>query len=144
MTSCHSDFLEAKLLESIGNETEQSVNTRFELVARDTVGQITGGLVASVSYNWLLIKILWVDNAHRNSGIGRHLLSQAEDKAIALGCHSAWLDTSNPNANRFYSNLGYVLFAELKNTTKQIPPNHQRWFLKKTLAKSCQKTMETE
>lgn len=61
MTSCHSDFLEAKLLESIRSETQQSVNSSFEIVERDPTGEIIGGLVASVSYSWLLVKILWVD-----------------------------------------------------------------------------------
>lgn len=134
MTSFHSAFLEAKLLESIRSETEQSVNTSFELVERDNLGNIIGGLVASVSYSWLLIKIVWVDKEHRNKGIGAKLLVQAETQAVTLGSHSAWLDTSNPNALKFYTKMGYLPFAELKNTLKQIPANHQRWFMKKALA----------
>lgn len=133
MTSCHSDFLEAKLLESLRSETEQSVNTNFELVEQNPAGDIIGGLVASVSYGWLLIKIVWVDKAYRNKGIARDLMSKAENKAIVLGCHSAWLDTSNPAAMQFYTGRNYVSFGQLSNTSHQTPPDHQRWFMKKSL-----------
>lgn len=133
MTCCHSDYLEAKLLESLRSETEQSINTSFELVERDQSDKIIGGLVASVSYGWLLVKIVWIDKAYRNKGIASKLISQAENKARELGCHSAWLDTSNPAAKKFYANRHYVLFGQLKNTSNQIPPDHQRWFMKKML-----------
>lgn len=133
MTFCHSEYLERKLLESLSSETEQSLNTGFEIVEKDEAGLVIGGLVASTSYGWLLVKILWVDESHRNEGIGLKLLQGAESKAIDLGCHSAWLDTSNPKAMQFYLNAGYVSFGELKNTISQIPKSHKRWFMKKVL-----------
>lgn len=133
MTCCHSDFLETKLLESLRSETQQSVNTSFELVERDPSASIIGGLVASVSYGWLLIKIVWVDKTYRNKGIASNLISLAEGKAIELGCHSAWLDTSNPVAMKFYISQHYVVFGKLSNNSDQIPPEHQRWFMKKCL-----------
>ena len=88
MTLFHSDFLEAKLLESIRKESVQSTNTEFELIEYNASGLIIGGLVATVSYGWLLIKILWVDKEYRKTGIGRKLMLNAEKKAIQIGCHS--------------------------------------------------------
>ncbi|MFT2110135.1 GNAT family N-acetyltransferase [Marinomonas sp. 2405UD68-3] len=128
-------FIESKLLESLHEALPQSLNTGFVLSARDNTeeSKILGGITASTSYSWLLIKILWVDITERNSGIGRSLMKEAEQKGKALGCHSAWLDTSNPDAMNFYLTLGYKVFGELSNDDNQNPPTHKRWFMKKTL-----------
>lgn len=141
MTLFHSDFLEAKLLESIRKESVQSTNTEFELIEYNASGLIIGGLVASVSYGWLLIKILWVDKEYRKTGIGRKLMLNAEKKVIQIGCHSVWLDTSNPKAKAFYSSRGYTAFGELKNTSTQLPLNHCRWFMKNVLCRLVERVL---
>ncbi len=125
--------LEAELLISLGSELEQSLNTSFTLSAKNSEGEMVGGLVASTSYNWLLVKILWVEESHRNSGIGQRLMEAAHAEGQVLNCHSAWLDTSSPKAYLFYSALGYEVFGQLENTENQSPPNHRRWFMKKSL-----------
>lgn len=60
-------------------------------------------------------------------------MSRAEAGWRALGCHGAWLDTSSPEARRFYLALGYVDFAFLANGPSDDPPEHCRWFMKKVL-----------
>ena len=90
--------------------------------------------MASTSYSWLLIKILWVEESHRNSGIGQQLMEAAQAKGRTLNCHSAWLDTSSPKAYLFYARLGYEVFGQLENDATQSPPAHRRWFMKKSIA----------
>jgi len=127
------DTLESELLKSLREHLPQALNTRFVLSAKNSQGDIIGGLTASTSYGWLLIKVLRVDEAHRHSGIGRSLMKSAEIKGGELGCHSAWLDTSSPDTMTFYLSLGYECFGELANTETQYPPQHHRWFMKKVL-----------
>jgi len=127
------EAIESNLLQSLREHLPQSLNTHFVLSARNSEGQLIGGLTASSSYGWLLIKVLWVDQNYRSSGIGRDLMSRGQAKGRELDCHSAWLDTSNPDAMQFYAKLGYEAFGELANAEQQHPPGHHRWFMKKSL-----------
>lgn len=127
-------WLEMKLLSALQNTNTQAENSTITLAARNSEDQIVGGLVASTSYGWLLVKILWVDNEHQRSGIGRSLMKQVESSALARGCHSAWLDTSSADARKFYFALGYEIFGELQNHDEQWPPGHHRWFMRKALS----------
>lgn len=124
-------FIESELLKSLREELTQSLNDGFVLAAKDEAGSTIGGLIASTSYGWALIKVLWVNKAARQRGLGRSLMERAEQKARELGCHAAWLDTSNPKAMKFYLKLGYEVFGELANSEGQFPSEHQRWFMRK-------------
>ena len=125
--------LESELLLSLALNQEQAINTGFTLSANVSEGELIGGLVASTSYSWLLVKILWVKESQRNLGVGRSLMTAAEAKAGELGCHSVWLDTSNAKARQFYDALGYEVFGQLENLEVHTPPDHCRWFMKKAL-----------
>ena len=101
----------------------------FGIFVRDDVAAIQAGLIGHVYAGWLFVKLLWVRADLRRGGIGRGLMAQAERRGLALGCHSAWLDTFSFQAPEFYAKLGYREFARL-----DYPPDHQRIFLKKQLA----------
>ncbi|MEX0347969.1 MAG: GNAT family N-acetyltransferase [Paracoccaceae bacterium] len=125
--------IEAALLASLAVTNTQSENSSFVLEERAPDGRLLAGLTASTSYGWLLVKTLWVDDALRGQGMGRRLMQAAEDKGREIGCHGAWLDTSNPEAHAFYRRLGYSDFGTLQNTPGYHPENHSRWFMKKRL-----------
>lgn len=125
--------IENRLLQSLAAENAQSVNEDFVLKAADDSGRLLGGLQASTSYHWLLIKTLWVDDAVRGSGLGSRLVELAEHEARRLGCHGAWLDTSNERAHAFYLALGYKDFGILANRQDQPLSGHRRWFMQKEL-----------
>jgi len=125
--------IEAELLRSLRATLPQSDNQGFLLSARSEDGDLAGGLTASTSYGWLLVKTVWVAESQRRNGLGRMLMDEAEKKARDLGCHGAWLDTSSPDAMRFYQRLGYETFGRLSNATGQAPETHRRWFMKKAL-----------
>ncbi len=127
------EAVESSLLASLRETLPQSKNTGFVLSARGDDSRLAGGLTASTSYGWILIKTLWVADDRRKQGIGRSLMREAEARGKALGCHAAWLDTSNPDAMRFYERLGYAEFGVLSNKEGQSPETHQRWFMKKNL-----------
>ncbi len=126
------DWVEQALLAELRAAAPQGVNDRVTLIAQDGL-HLVGGLHGATSYGWLLIKTLWVDPAHRGCGLGRRLVEQAFAEARQRGCHSAWLDTSNPAAARFYQGLGFEPFGRLANTPSQSPLGHCRWFLRRAL-----------
>ncbi len=103
---------------------------RFALLLREEDGTLAAGLSGSLSWQWMFVEALWVDEAWRGRGVGRALLMRAEAHAIAGGCHSAWLDTFQ--ARGFYAALGYEQFGALPN----YPADQSRYFLSKRLVAS--------
>ena len=128
-----SRVIETELVRTLRNALPQADNVSFVLSARDAEGRIVGGLKADTSYGWLLVKVLWVDEACRGRSLGHLLMNRAEERARAVGCHGAWLDTSNPDAMQFYTKLGYTPFGCLANRKGQRPEGHRRWFMQKML-----------
>lgn len=125
-------LIDQHLSASLHELLPQSLNTQFVLgvYAEET---LIGGLTASTSYGWMLIKSLWTAEAYRGRGVGNALMRQAEEKARSLACHSAWLDTSNPVAKALYLKLGYEVFGELSNAGQSNLSEHFRWFMKKSM-----------
>lgn len=123
--------IETLLLDSLRAQQPQATNTQFSLRAENSNQVLLGGLTASTSYGWLLVKTLWVDPDHRGGGLGRALLNTAEDHSRQFDCHGAWLDTSSSEARDFYRRCGYQEFGVLANRPQQYPGRHRRWFMQK-------------
>ncbi|MCA8201160.1 GNAT family N-acetyltransferase [Burkholderia sp. AU33545] len=95
----------------------------------DTDGTVVGGLWGSTAFGWLHVDLLVVPEAARGQGAGSRIMDLAEAEAVARGCHGAWLDTFDFQAQPFYEKRGYVRFGELPD----YPTGHARIFLTKTL-----------
>ncbi|TCD14078.1 GNAT family N-acetyltransferase [Oricola cellulosilytica] len=126
-------IIERELLSSLAAANTQTRNETIVLASRGDDGTLRGGLTASTSYGWLLIKTLWVEKRLRGRGLGQALVKRAEEEGRLIGCHGAWLDTSNPAAKAFYAGLGYEVFGVLENVSGQVPANHRRWFMRTAL-----------
>ncbi|WP_369407862.1 GNAT family N-acetyltransferase [Roseomonas rosulenta] len=100
---------------------------RFALALRAPDGTLLAGLSGVLSWGWLFVEAVWVDDALRGQGAGRRLMARAEAHALAAGCHSAWLDTFQ--AEGFYLALGYERFGVLEG----YPGGQHRVFLRKRL-----------
>ena len=100
----------------------------FGLFVRDDARTIRAGLIGNLYAGWLFINLLWVDAELRRRGIGRGLIAEAERRAIAFGCHSAYVDTFSFQGPEFYPRFGYEVFG-----TIDYPPEHKRIFLQKRL-----------
>ena len=122
--------IETALLADLQQSAPQGRNEMITLSVNATDGRLVAGLVGSTSYGWLLIKMLWVADELRRQGYGRALVLNAFNHAKSLGCHSAWLDTSNRDAMQFYRALEFTVFGIIENSGPQEPAGHQRWFLK--------------
>ncbi|MCF2904985.1 GNAT family N-acetyltransferase [Octadecabacter sp. CECT 8868] len=124
--------LAAALSADLRGLSDQGVIDSINLVVSSPDGELIAGLAGTTSYGWLRVNMLWVSKNQRRTGIGSDLMQRAMDLSISRGCHSAWLETSNPEACAFYERLGFSQFANLSNDGFP-PPIHSRWFLRRSL-----------
>jgi GNAT superfamily N-acetyltransferase len=75
--------------------------------------RLIGGISGSVYWNGLEIDILWVDAEYRGSGIGAHLLVEAEKFARDNGAVIAFFKTVE--ARGFYEKQGYQVYGILED-----------------------------
>ena len=118
----------AREINAYHSRTVAHESTRFAALLRGHDGALTAGVMGVISWRWLFIEAMWVGDDLRGQGIGRTLMTAAENHALAAGCHSAWLDTFQ--AKDFYLALGYEAFGELDD----YPPGQSRTFMKKRLS----------
>lgn len=90
---------------------------------------VVGGLVGFTRWNWLHVRLLWVDKLLRRQGYGKRLMQFAEDTAKQRGCQYARLSTLSFQAQDFYLKLGYQVTGQVED----YPPGHTQYLLRKTL-----------
>ncbi|MDQ0572311.1 GNAT superfamily N-acetyltransferase [Variovorax paradoxus] len=86
-----------------GFDGEYPEQQYIRLNARDGNGRLLGGVRSFVFLYWLNIETLFVEADVRGSGLGSHLLAEAERQAIALGATNAVAGTwcaASPETNR--------------------------------------------
>jgi len=112
------------------NDTVDKVDIRpLFLTFTDDNQQIIAGLVARTWWGGLEVQYLWVNQAHRKSGLGHQLMKQAPEEAIKRGCHMAYVDTFSFQAKGFYEKLGYQAYGNLADYAHK----HTRYYLAKDL-----------
>ena len=118
-----SEYLTNELIEF--NRTRQSPlwsnppqsSVPLQIYALDDKEAVAGGLIGQTNGipEWLEVSILWVAEDARGQGVGRHLMSLAEEEAKRRGCHYARLATSDYQATGFYRKIGYAIYGKLEN-----------------------------
>jgi GNAT superfamily N-acetyltransferase len=106
--------------------TEQAGPSGSALLAvtlRDEADEVVGGLWGRMGYGYLFVELLALGPA-RGRGLGRRIMSMAEDEARARGLLGIWLDTWTFQAPGFYQKLGFVECGRIKD----YPPGHDRIF----------------
>ena len=102
----------------------------YEYIVRNENLEIIAGILSTLGYwNGLEIKILWVKEEFRKSGIGTKLLIETENNAKAKGAIISFLDTFDFQAKDFYLKNGYTIFGILDD----FPDGHKRYHLQKRL-----------
>jgi GNAT superfamily N-acetyltransferase len=101
----------------------------LSIIARSDQDGIVGGVLGETKWDWMYIGWLWVSETHRAQGVGTRLMRDAEQEAVAMGCHHAHLTTLDFQARVFYEKLGYEVFAALED----YPRGHTRFMMKKKL-----------
>lgn len=116
----------------IAFNAKQVPNGRYEAVnlcVKNDEGIIIAGLNSAVSWNWMEIDILWVDENHRRDGLGSRLLTEAERIAREHNCSFIKLNTFSFQAPDFYRKYGYEVIAVIEDA----PIGSQHFFFKKQL-----------
>jgi GNAT superfamily N-acetyltransferase len=98
------------------------------LISHPEAGEVLGGLWGATKFDYLHIDLLFVPELMRGRGLGRQIMTLAEEEALRRGCRGAWLDTYDFQAPGFYERLSYAVFG----TIADHPSGHSRIFLKKT------------
>jgi GNAT superfamily N-acetyltransferase len=91
-----------------------TTSLRFACVARLDSGIVVGGALARWWGQCCELQQVWVDEHHRNAGLGRRLVQMVEAEARTRGCSLLYLDTFSFQAPTFYEKLGYEVACEFK------------------------------
>lgn len=130
-TDEESQYVRNKLIEFNANQLPKGTN-RYEeinLNIKDADGNIVGGLLSAVCWNWMEIDILWVDQNQRTQGLGSKLLMEAERIAKEKECAFVKLNTFSFQAPDFYKKHGYQVMAIIENA----PVGHKHYYLMKEI-----------
>jgi GNAT superfamily N-acetyltransferase len=87
----------------------------LNLFLKNECGQIYGGIVGEICWNWLEVHYLFVDEELRHLGYGTKLLSEAERIAKAKKCDFIKLDTLSFQALDFYLKQGFEVYGTIAN-----------------------------
>lgn len=91
-------------------------NTRpLAISLRDEAGEIVGGLIGELKWEWLYVDLLWIDERHRGTGLGEALMERAEQEARQHGARGVYLGTMSIQAPGFYPRLGYRECGRMEN-----------------------------
>ncbi|WP_369169944.1 GNAT family N-acetyltransferase [Streptomyces sp. R28] len=102
----------------------------LQVWALDDSGALAGGLVGHTWTTWLHVTYLWVDERHRGTGLGSHLLARAEHTArTERGCTGVRLETWDFQAPEFYKKRGYDVVCVIPD----YPPGITEYTLTKRL-----------
>jgi GNAT superfamily N-acetyltransferase len=92
-------------------------------------GRLISGLSGMTARGFRVVDLFWVVADQRGCGLGSRVLQSAETEARRRVCHSAYLDTFDFQAGRFYERHGYRVVGELTG----FPGGHRRLYMVKRL-----------
>lgn len=99
------------------------------VTATDDAGTTVGGAYGALQYDRLLVELLWVDEAHRGTGVGSRVLRDMEEEGRRRGAKRAFLDTFTFQAAPFYEKQGYTEVARIPDYFD----GHDRIYMAKAL-----------
>lgn len=85
---------------------------------KDNQHKYIGGIKGYAMLDLFYISHLFVDENHRNIGLGKKLLSEIENVAKTNGCSVIRLDTLNKKSHSFYMKSGFKKTLEINEYMK--------------------------
>lgn len=110
------DWLVEQIPEIGSIDIEYKENKEISLLLKDEE-TVIGRVLGYIDYltNHLRIEMLFIESNSRGKGMGQTLLQKIEDIAIREGCTTAFVDTANFSAPKFYEKQGYETYGEIKD-----------------------------
>lgn len=99
----------AQIDETNGSIKKPGVN--YNLVGRDSNGNVVGGIMCNTYLMIMFIDVLWVHESHRGQGLGYELVKEAERIAKELGCIYVHTSTFSYQSPGFYKHQGYEAYT---------------------------------
>ncbi|GAA3408212.1 GNAT family N-acetyltransferase [Paenibacillus hodogayensis] len=127
-----SEYIRKRLIEFNSKHVHEELSSRYEeinLAIKNTDGQVVGGMLAVLCWNWIEIDILWIDESLRGRGYGTRLLNQIEDIAKEKNCTFLKLNTFSFQAPDFYRKHGYSEVAVFEDA----PTGSRHYYFKKEI-----------
>ncbi|OMF23484.1 GNAT family N-acetyltransferase [Paenibacillus sp. FSL H8-0548] len=125
------EYVINKMIEFNLQHFPDDLKGRYQVVnlfLKDTNGEIYGGLVGEICWNWMEVHYLFVELDQRKLGYGKAILAEAEKLAKEKKCDFIKLDTLSFQALDFYKKQGYEVFGTLQNAG-----GHSHYYLKKDI-----------
>jgi ribosomal protein S18 acetylase RimI-like enzyme len=82
-------------------------------------GKLVGGVSGETLQSWLTINVIYVMEIVSRRGLGRRLMTMAEEEAVKRGCRIAFVDTMDFLAPGFFQKLGYQKVGEVADWDSQ-------------------------
>lgn len=124
---------EAALEDAINRYNFETTNIRdgrrLSIIIRSRAGDLEAGLSGHTWGGVCEVKLLWVEESRRRSGLGRRLLQAAAAEARGRGCVKMVLCTHSFQAPDFYQRQGF----KQSGSFSDYPSGHDQLFLEKTL-----------
>ncbi len=94
----------------------------LHIFARDGEDNVIGGVIAKawITWKWLEIDILWVDEPYRSQKLGSKLMDEMEQLGRENGCTRSRVSTWSFQAPEFYQKRGYEIYGELHDFPEGI------------------------
>lgn len=131
LNSADKNYVRNKMIEFNLMHFPDDLKDRYQevnLYLKNADGQIFGGLVSEICWNWMEVQYLFVDEHLRKLGYGKKLLYMAEKIAKEKSCEFIKLDTLSFQALDFYKKLGFEVYGEIQNAGRHI-----HYYLKKDI-----------
>lgn len=96
-------------------------------IAYNNDGNMIGGLLGHIEYNWYFLDMLYIDENYRGQHIATMLMESAESLAKEKQLSGLRLETWDFQAKGLYEKLGYEVYAVLED----CPPGTINYFMKK-------------
>jgi ribosomal protein S18 acetylase RimI-like enzyme len=110
-------------------ELKKEINKPIQIIARDELNEIIGGLYGRSIWGTLEVKTFVVKPENRKKGIGRKLIIEAEKEAKNRNCRFISLDTFSFQAPGFYEKLGF----EKIGTETDFPKGFEKYYYRKKI-----------
>jgi GNAT superfamily N-acetyltransferase len=107
-------FLEERMAEAAVSAAEVGDEREFAVIVRND-GRMVAGASGVMWGGGCQLHVVWVEEAHRHTGLGRELMAEVERQARDQGCRLVMGLTYDVLTGDYYERLGYRTIGVIEN-----------------------------